>query len=625
MSALDETKNGEVMDKDAHFALSDVSDAKGIYAPLSPENSPVVLTWEKMVASTMPKRGRPAKDLLKGVSGTITGGLWGIMGASGSGKTTFLSVLSHRIDTNRMTVTGSVRMNGQTYTKNKLKSMSGYVMQDDLIHAMLTVQETLEYQAALRMNKGTTSDDRKKRIEEVLETVGIAYCRDVIVGDSRNKGISGGERKRLCVAIELLTRPKLLFLDEPTSGLDSSTALDLMTTLKGLADSGECTVVCTIHQPQTKIYNLIDNLLLMKKGEIVYQGSRDKCEEFFASQGYPLPDRCNPADHVIDVLTMGAKGEKQEANIAKLVVPIDLDCGIGKHDFQLRAIQPWAWQFLVLIHRNFMEKIRRWDIIVMNLFITALVATFIGCGAWYQIGNYQDSIAKRNPILFFCVIHQGVVSSLQGTYAFPLERALMLRERASGAYYVSSYFLAKTAVDQFFQVFNPILYAIFVYLLCGLNLSTYKHFFSFMGFNILLSFCATSLSNLASCICVSIEMSTVVLACCMEITRLYSAFFVSPVLLNSTPAFRRWLFADAISYMKYGFIGLCLNEYTDLTLQCSPKQLNAKGVCPTTSGVPIMKQFGYDMYTMTYCAGIMCVYIFIARLFSYLALRFIKV
>jgi len=135
--------------------------------------------------------------------------------------------------------------------------MSGYVMQDDLVHAMLTVQETLTYcgnsllitstfsiewslfinsLAALRMSSSLTSADRVKRVDEVLVLMGIEYCRDVIVGDTRNKGISGGERKRLCVAMELLNKPKLLFLDEPTSGLDSTTAFDLMETLKDLAD-----------------------------------------------------------------------------------------------------------------------------------------------------------------------------------------------------------------------------------------------------------------------------------------------------------------------------------------------------------------------------------------------------
>jgi ATP-binding cassette, subfamily G (WHITE), member 2 len=434
-----------------------------------------------------------------------------------------------------MSIEGNIRINGKPYVKNLLKSMSGYVMQDDLVHAQLTVQETLMYTAALRLPNTADLQERKNRCDESLKTMGIEYCRDVIVGDSRNKGISGGERKRLCVAMELITRPKLLFLDEPTSGLDSTTALSLMHTMK---DLGQCTVVCTIHQPQTKIFNLIDNLLLMKKGEIVYQGACSKAELYFAQAGYPCPDKMNPADHMLDCVTMGSHDEKEPANILKSAVPLNMDFGIEMDDFTMRAVQPWLWQFAVLIHRNMMEKLRRWDIIAMNIFITIIVAVFISNGAWFMIGNYQDSIAKRNAIMFFTVIHQGVVSSLQGTYAFPLERAIMLRERAAGAYYVSAYFLAKTGVDSFFQLMAPFVFTAFVYPICGLNLFSYEKPFVFLGFQMLLCNCAVALSNMCSCLFVSIEMSTVILACCMEITRLYSAFFVSPVLLDSYPKWK---------------------------------------------------------------------------------------
>jgi ATP-binding cassette subfamily G (WHITE) protein 2 len=407
-------------------------DEKGIFAAISPSDAPAVLTWNNVSVSTRPRRGREPKTILNNMNGCIGGGLWAIMGASGSGKTTFLSVLSLRLDTNRMKIEGDIRINGKSYNKNLLKTMSGYVMQDDLIHAMLTVQETLMYTAALRMPNTCLLAEREARCDECLKTMGIEYCRDVIVGDTRNKGISGGERKRLCVAMELITKPKLLFLDEPTSGLDSTTALSLMHTMKDLVERGECTVVCTIHQPQTKIFNIIDNLLLMKLGEIVYQGACAKAEQYFAEAGYPCPDKMNPADHMLDCVTMGNHDEKEAAHILRLAVPLNMDFGIELNDFSARAVQPWIWQFLVLTHRNLMEKVRRWDIIAMNIFITIIIAIFIGGGAWQNIGNYADSVPKRNAIMFFTVIHQGVVSSLQGTYAFPMERAIMLRERQAG-------------------------------------------------------------------------------------------------------------------------------------------------------------------------------------------------
>ena len=634
-------------------------DAKGVYKPKAPENAPVVISWEKLTVSTKPRNG-VMKTLLKGVQGSITGGLWAIMGPSGSGKTTFLSCLSQRLDTQRMTETGSIVINGKPYDKALLKSMSGYVMQDDLLHAMLTVRETISYAASLRMGLKFTKEEREKRCSEVLETMGIVYCSDVIVGDSRNKGISGGERKRLCIAIELLTRPKLLFLDEPTSGLDSSTALSCMETLKKLADSGECTVVATLHQPQSKIYHMFDSLLLMKKGNIVYQGSAAMATEYFAKSGYPCPELTNPADHLLDVITLGDTKDTTEASVKRLTPFINLDFGLEKDDFTKRAINPWLFQFWILASRTFKEKFRRWDIFLLNVFSSCLVGVFVGCGSWYQIGNMQDSVSKRNPILFFAVIHQGVVSTLQGTYSFPTERAIMLRERASGSYYVSAYFLAKSTVELFFQLPAPMIYAAFTVPLTGLQSSGPK-FCTYMMFCMFLSVSATSLANLMSCICVSIEMSTVALAMIMELTRLYSAFFVSPMQLDNL-AGGKWDFIDALSYMKWCYVGLALNEYSDLKLSCQtsptktallnePKFVDTGFYLKTTTGYsttltaytgvygalggsvctptggPVIKAFGYDShgYTIGYLSGILCVYIFGCRLFSYLALRFIKV
>lgn len=607
-------------EKDEGKDVEYVVEKGSCFEPHSPTNAPVILSWLDLTVETKPKGKVPVKAIINKVSGSITGGLWGIMGSSGSGKTTLLSVLSLRLDRNRMNCTGDVRLNGRAYNKNLLKSMSGYVMQDDLVQAMLTVNETLRYTASLRMSKTFTRAEREARVEEVMKLMGIEYCRDVIVGDSRNKGISGGERKRLCVAMELLTKPQLLFLDEPTSGLDSTTALDLMEILKELADSGECTVVCTIHQPQTKIFNMLDNLLLMKKGSIVYQGNREQVIDYFAKQGYPCPELMNPADHVLDLVSLGTKMHKEQAIIKNIAVPVDLESGLDKAEFNKKLTQNWLFQFLVLSHRCFRERFRRWDTILMNIIVTCVVGTFIGEGAWNNIGNSQAAVSKVNPILFFCVIHQGVLSSLQGTYAFPAERALMLRERQAGTYYVSAYFFSKSTVDMLIQLINPIIFSAFVYPMCGLDLTVNKYF-TFMAFNMLLSVCATSLANMMCCLFVSVEMSTVTLVCAMEITRLYSAFFVSPRALENYPD---WKLFDAISYMKYGYVGLCLNTYTNWETTCTKKQQLPNGTCPLNGNSAIVL-YGYDQYTIQFCAGIMVVYIVVCRLIAYLSLRFIKV
>lgn len=184
------------------------------------DKSPVFLSFQNLSVETVPyfKPKSISKILLNNVSGNITGGLCAVMGSSGSGKTTFLSALALRIDPFRMKVTGLLYMNGSEYNKHSLKSMSCYVMQDDLVHPNFKVSDVLTFAAELRMSRSIEASERIERVNYVMKLMGIYQCRDVIVGDTRNKGISGGERKRLCIAMELLSKPSLLFLDEPTSG-----------------------------------------------------------------------------------------------------------------------------------------------------------------------------------------------------------------------------------------------------------------------------------------------------------------------------------------------------------------------------------------------------------------------
>jgi ATP-binding cassette subfamily G (WHITE) protein 2 len=327
--------------------------------------------------------------------------------------------------------------------------------------------------------------------------MGIGHVRDVIIGDTRKKGISGGERKRVCVAIELLSRPKLLFLDEPTSGLDSTTAYSVCAALKNLSDLGVCTVICTIHQPQIKIFNLFDNLILMKRGEIVYQGSCQKSLLFLETAGLPCPPGVNPADHLLDAINPKAETDNAFDDNAKKVVPVDLSLGMDKTFYTSNGIafDSWVSQFIILSKRSFQQYYRRQDIILMNFAITVIIAFFISYGIWRDIGTTQSSVASRVPSLFFASVTQGIVASLQCISSFPKERAIMLRERAAGAYFVSSYFAAKTVADIVTQSWCPFIFCAIVYPSIGYQSDANK-FFIYLMFMLLDSIAALSLATL---------------------------------------------------------------------------------------------------------------------------------
>ena len=639
-------------------------------APVIRKSAPC-LTWQHLTVTTRSSRqSGSCKQLLNSVGGTIQGGLWAVMGPSGSGKTTFLSALSLRLDMYRMSQTGLLMLNGRKYTRRVLKSMSGYVMQDDLVNPHLTVSETLSYAAELRMPQESTKAQRDDMCAHVLDLVGISHCAGTLVGDTRIKGISGGERKRLCVAIELLTKPRLLFLDEPTSGLDSATAYSVVKLLKNLSTATRfpTTVVTTLHQPQSKIFALFDNLILMRKGDMVFQGAASKAQEYFASLAYPCPLHCNPADHMLDVLTgveyldeeagddsaavaaekRAAAGSSRDNLLGVEMIALQTDerhaytlksssspalpafaavadavAGSDQDEFKAYGFPAWYRQFFILFRRSLFLHLRRYDIILINIFVTMLVSTFVSMSTWRELGTTNSSTSRRLPALFYCTIHQGIISSLQGTHSFPLDRALMLRERSSGAYSVSAYFTAKSSADFCVQVIAPIIYSCMVYPIVGFQPGASK-FFTFMGFMILTSQAATSISNMISCICVGIELSTVVLACVYEISRLYGVWFIKPadMLLYS-----EWRFADALSYIKYSFIGISLNENDGLVVDCKlPAKTCAAPCLPNMpcAGDSINKFYGYNDYTIGFCAGILIVFIFGSKFFSYLGLRFIK-
>ena len=574
----------------------------------------LLLSWSNLSITSK----KTNTKLVNNLNGYIKSGFCAIMGQSGSGKTTFLSALAKRISLTHMKIEGSLNINNRQYSNNDLKNFSGYVAQEDVLHSYLTVYETLQYASELRMMRNTTKADKITKIEEVINKMGLNECRNIIVGDSRTKGISGGEKKRLCVAIELLTDPKILFLDEPTSGLDSKIALLLIEKLKRITNDG-CMVICTIHQPQNKIFNLFDNLILMKNGLIIYNGSPSKARELILLN--PLPLSINDGDILIDEISTN-----DNINILPNIL-INMSMYNDTSIFTPKSKQTWIKQFSILLRRNIKYHIYNWKLIVINTLSTIIVSFFVCMSVWNSIGNNKKSAALRQAALFFSVINQGIVSSLQGTHSFPLERNIMLRERASGAYKVSAYFVAKTIGDMIFQIISPILYTCIVYYNIEFQSEASK-FFIFMGFMILASMAATSMSNMISCICVSIELSTIVLAAVYEISRLYGGWFISPKLLFQYP---NWKFADSLSYIKYAFVGVSLNENDGLLITCKQSELDSTNKCiippintPPYTGEAFNSFYGYDNYTTIYCAVILIAYIVISRLIGYIALKYIK-
>lgn len=273
------------------------------------------LVWQDLRVMLPSSGDGPTKKLLHGLNGYAEPGrILAIMGPSGSGKSTLLDALAGRLSKN-VVMTGNILLNGEK--KSLSYGAVAYVTQEDVLMGTLSVRETITYLAYLRLPSTMTKEEVEDTIEGTIMEMGLEDCADRLVGNWHLRGISGGEKKRLSIAIEILVKPRLLFLDEPTSGLDSASAFFVAHALKSVARDGR-TVISSIHQPSSEVFALFDDLFLLSGGETVYFGEAKQAVEFFAESGFPCPIKRNPSDHFLrcinsdfDVVTATLKGSSR--------------------------------------------------------------------------------------------------------------------------------------------------------------------------------------------------------------------------------------------------------------------------------------------------------------------------
>ncbi|CAF1698290.1 unnamed protein product [Brassica napus] len=241
------------------------------------------------------------KHLMRCVTGKLSPGrVSAVMGPSGAGKTTFLTALTGKAA--GCTMSGMILVNGKVESIQSYKRIIGFVPQDDIVHGNLTVEENLWFSARCRLPADLPKPEKVLVVERVIESLGLQHVRDSMVGTVEKRGISGGQRKRVNVGLEMVMEPSLLVLDEPTSGLDSSSSQLLLRALRREALEG-VNICMVVHQPSYTLFRMFDDLILLAKGGLIcYQGSVKKVEEYFSSLGIVVPERVNPPDYYIDIL-----------------------------------------------------------------------------------------------------------------------------------------------------------------------------------------------------------------------------------------------------------------------------------------------------------------------------------
>ncbi|XP_014243410.1 ATP-binding cassette sub-family G member 1-like [Cimex lectularius] len=243
------------------------------------------------------------RTILKSVNGRfMAGNLSAILGPSGAGKTCLLNAISGYRSAG---VNGKLMTNGQPRDKEKFRKASCYITQEDLLVPHLTLNEVMTFAASLKLPSSYTSKQKKTVINEIQIMLGLKECKK-----TPTDSLSGGQKKRLSIALELINNPPVLFLDEPTSGLDNVSTSNLIRLLRNLAHQGR-TIVCTIHQPPASLFKLFDHVYVLAAGYCVYQGASAELVPFLSQQGFDCPTTYNPADFVIELT-------EDEGNISRL-------------------------------------------------------------------------------------------------------------------------------------------------------------------------------------------------------------------------------------------------------------------------------------------------------------------
>ena len=507
------------------------------------------------------------KQILKSVSGeALPGELLVLMGPSGAGKSTLLDCISKR----NGGCTGTIQVNGKPWSKSIAKHAC-YVMQDDLFYANLTVHEHLTLQAELRMGKHASLDDRTKRVEAVISELGLTKCRNTLIGDALVKGISGGQRKRLSFATELLTNPSLLFVDEPTSGLDSFMAETVILMMRDLARAGR-TVIATIHQPSSELFGLFDRLYLLVDGATVYDGRASDSSGYFAGLGHQCPPFINPTDYFMKLLVVldeqpearervdklvaawaatSTTAPSQDKSARKLVLgdlhqsDKDQDGDAAKANASIGVCQ----QVLVLCRRNWLRLVR--DAIGFRARIgsTLFIAVMVGL-IFLQLTLDQKGVQDFTGAIFFIAVNQMFSAANPEFITVPLEIPLVMREHNGGLYHVLTWYFAKNVSELPFQAFFPMLFVVPAYFMVGFG-NDATVFFTFYLFILLVSSAATGLGIMVSCLAKRVDVAPIIGILFMLPFLLFGGLFLNS---DSTPDYFIWL--QKISPVKYGFHGL---------------------------------------------------------------------
>ncbi|VFQ80335.1 unnamed protein product [Cuscuta campestris] len=558
------------------------------------------------------------KMLLNDISGEARDGeIMAVLGASGSGKSKFIDALANRIA--KESLRGAVKLNGEPLDSGLMKVISAYVMQDDLLYPMLTVEETLMFAAEFRLPRAHSAAKKRERVEALIDQLGLRSAAKTVIGDEGHRGVSGGERRRVSIGIDIIHDPIVLFLDEPTSGLDSRSAFMVVKVVQRIARSGSI-VIMSIHQPSHRIMGLLDRVLFLSGGRTVYSGSPFDLRRFFSGFGHAIPENENPTEFALDLireLECSPEGTnclvefnrtwQSNRTEFSLVQRLSLKESIGasisrgklfseataataatattnevnQNSLVPKFANPLWTEIAILSNRSFKNS-RRMPALFGTRLGAVVVTGFILATMFWRLDDSPKGVQERLGFFAFA-ISTTFYTCAEALPVFIQERFIFMRETAHNTYRRSSYCLSLALVSFPSLVVLSLTFSVLTFWTVGLD-GGLSGFLFYTGI-ILASFWAgisfvTFLSGVVPHVMISFTIVVAILAYFL----LFSGFFISR---NRIPPY--WIWFHYISLIKYPYEAVLRNEFED-PMKCFVRGMQLFDGTPIAGVSPEMKR-----------------------------------
>ncbi|XP_073949751.1 ATP-binding cassette subfamily G member 4-like [Choristoneura fumiferana] len=565
--------------------------------------------------------------ILHNVSGEFRSGeLTCILGPSGAGKSTLLNILAGYASNN---VSGRVTVNGHARDMHVFKKLSSYIMQDDMLQPRLTLVESMRIAADLKLGKELDKAEKELIIEEILRTLGLWDHRD-----TRSEHLSGGQSKRLSVALELVNNPPIIFLDEPTTGLDVVSIRHLVVLLRLLSRQGR-TIVCTVHQPSASLFALFDRVYVIARGMCCYQGAAPLLVPFLSEAGHICPTTHNPADFVLETLLSDMEAPAQLSVLCqngKLCRKLDRittrggrkpvlhsDDSIkrifGEHvakeqETKMEFPTTFLTQFLILTKRMFVQNKRNATGLWIQLLHHVISGALIG-SVFFSVGNDADQPIANFKFCLSCLVFFMYTYIMIPVLLFPTEVRMLRREYFNRWYSLKAYYAALTFASLPIMVLFGLLFIGITYLMSG-QLLEWDRFVLFSVSGILTAICSEGLGLLIGAAFSATNGSIIGPAVAAPLLALccYGMGF-GPTIEASMKALMSG------SYLRYGVTGLTLALYQERQLLDCPNIF-----CLYADPNLLLRDLGmtHDSYHFQ-VVGLLA-FTVLHRILAYLALRY---